>query len=207
MYVRRSRSLQVWLTVLAVAISLAATRRASAQEGVRLQVNWDAFAETYRGLVAQATGHGQGHEGEGANVARLVSVDESPWLGAGIVVSLVARDWQGATRLVGGPLAVTDAIRTSRSSRMVVARIGLGGGRIVPFVHLGGGQWRDPDQHRYDAPLEIAGEAGGGFEAKLTRSFACALEYDHTTLFRDTPRSDAVAPSDDGLFIVAHLEY
>jgi opacity protein-like surface antigen len=195
----------LFLTFLAALLSLASltvTKRAAAQEGIRLQVNWSTFAESYRALTADAA---RGSQSEAAARARIVTTEETPWLGSGMVVSLVARDWQGATRLAGGPLAVTDAIRTSRSSRMVVARIGLGGGRLVPFVHLGAGQWRDPNQHVLDSPLEVAGEAGAGFEAKLTRHLSCALEYDYTTLYRET--GNALAPADNAYFAVARLEY
>ena len=87
----------------------------------------------------------------------------------------------------------------------MVVRIGLGGGRIVPFVHLGAGQWRDPNQHVLDSPLEVAGEAGAGFEAKLTRRLSCALEYDYTTLYRET--GNALAPADNVYFAVARLDY
>jgi hypothetical protein len=200
---RRSRSaLTTLLAFAALALSLAAPKSASAQEGIRLQVNWAGFAEAYRGLTEAAS---KGPRSDPAQLARVVESDESPWLGSGIVVSLLARDWQGATRLAGGPLAVTDAIRTSRSSRMFVARIGLGGGRIVPYVHLGAGQWRDPNQRVYDAPVEVAGEAGAGLEAKLTRRLSCAFEYDFTTMYRETP--DEVAPVDNAFFVVARLEY
>jgi hypothetical protein len=88
---------------------------------------------------------------------------------------------------------------------MVVVRVGLGGGRIVPFVHLGAGQWRDPDQHVLDSPLEVAGEAGAGFDAKLTRHLSCAVEYDYTTLYRET--GNALATGDNAYFAVARLEY
>ncbi len=200
---RCPRSVLTTMFVLAaLALSVATGKSARAQEGIRLQVDWSGFAAAYQDIIADAS---RGARTDPSQLARLVERDESPWLGTGIVVSLLARDWQGATRLAGGPLAVTDAIRTSRSSRMVVARIGLGGGRIVPFVHLGAGQWRDPNQRVYDSPLEVAGEAGAGFEAKLTRRFSCAFEYDHTSLYRETP--DEVAPADNAYFVVARLEY
>jgi hypothetical protein len=192
------------LVALSVALSLTVTKRAGAQEGIRLQVNWSTFAEGYRALTS-TSGASKGPSSDTPSIARVVAREESPWLGSGFVVSLVARDWQGATRLAGGPLAVTDAIRTSHSSRMVVVRVGLGGGRIVPFVHLGAGQWRDPDQHVLDSPLEVAGEAGAGFDAKLTRHLSCAVEYDYTTLYRET--GNALATGDNAYFAVARLEY
>jgi hypothetical protein len=179
------------------------TPHANAADGMtRLRVDWSSFAAAYRTLsVGSAT------QGGDASRARVVASEASAWFGSGVMVSIVARDWQGATHLAGGPMSVTDAIRTSRASRMLVARVGLGGGKIVPYVHLGAGQWRDPDQRMRDAPLEIAGEAGGGFETRIARACAIAVEYDWTSLYLEDHRSTGVSPQMTGVFAVARWDY
>src|SRR5262245_16872337 len=64
------------------------------------------------------------------------------WFGVAPKVSLVARDWGTARSIAGGPITLTDALRVSRSNRMVLSRIRLGEGRIIPFAQFGLGQWR-----------------------------------------------------------------
>lgn len=193
-----------WLLTLLLSFALTAfAHHADAADGqTRLHVDWSAFADAYRTLSMGTSARDDGH-----SQARVVTSESSAWLGHGVLVSIVARDWQGATHLAGGPLSVTDAIRTSRASRMLVTRVGLGGGRIVPYIHLGAGQWRDPDQRARDAPLEVAGEAGGGFEAYLVHACAVAVEYETTALYRDDHRSTGLSQRMQGLFAVARWDY
>jgi len=192
------------LTLASVLALLTVAPRADAADGMaRLRVDWSSFADAYTTLSAASVSHG----GEASSRARVVMSDTSPWLGAGVMVSIVARDWQGATHLAGGPMSVTDAIRTSRASRMLVARVGLGGGKLVPYVHIGAGQWRDPDQRMRDAPLEIAGEAGAGLETRVARACAVAVEYDWTSLYIEDHRSNVVSPQMNGVFAVARWDY
>src|SRR5262249_31862434 len=56
------------------------------------------------------------------------------WFGVAPRVSFVARDWGAARSIAGGPITLTDAVRVSRSNRMVLSRIRLGEGRIIPFA-------------------------------------------------------------------------
>ncbi len=191
------------LLAVALAVFSFAPGAHAADGMTRLRVDWSAFGDAYRTLAAGSSAR----EGDASSRARVVSSDASAWFGTGAMVSILVRDWQGATHLAGGPMAVTDAIRTSRASRMLVARVGLGGGKIVPYVHIGAGQWRDPDQRMRDAPLEIAGEAGGGFEARVSHACAIAVEYDWTSLYREDHRSSNVAPQMNGVFAVARLDY
>jgi hypothetical protein len=193
-----------WPVSLLLTLALVVfARHAHAADGTtRLRVDWAAFADAYRTLAMGASTH----EADATSRARAVASESSAWFGSGVLVSIVARDWEGATRLAGGPLAVTDAVRTSRASRMLVTRVGLGGGRIVPYVHLGAGQWRDPDQRRRDAPMEIAGEAGGGFETRISRACAVAFEYETTALYRDDHRSVGLSQM-QGVFAVARWTY
>lgn len=175
----------------------------AAEGGMRLRVDWSSFADTYRMLSAGSSSPGH----DTASNARVVTSEASAWFGSGAMVSILLRDWQGATHLAGGPMAVTDAIRASSASRMLVARVGLGGGRIVPYLHVGAGQWREPEQRLRDAPVEVAGEAGVGFETLLARSCAFAVEYNWTALYIDDHRTNGIAPQMSGVFAVARWAY
>jgi predicted nucleic acid-binding Zn ribbon protein len=196
--------LRRWLLSLLLALaSIAFAHHAQASDGMgRLHVDWAGFADAYRALT---TGAVRGAT-DLSTRARGVSPESSAWFGSGVLVSIVARDWQGATRLAGGPLSVTDAVRTSNASRMLVTRVGLGGGRIVPYVHIGAGQWRDPDQHLRDAPLTVAAEAGAGFETLIDRRCAVAFEYETTALYRDDYRNAGLSQM-QGFFAVARWTY
>ena len=173
------------IALLFAALAFAIAPRSEASEGaLHLHVDWDALGRLIHDLEAGTpTDASRAHPD--ASHARVVEETRSKWFATdGAFVSLVARNWEGASRLAGGPMPATDAIRVSRSSRLIVGRIALTGGKIVPFLQLGLGQWRDPDQHVYDAPLEFASQLGGGFDiTHLTRHCALALEYDWTRAY------------------------
>jgi len=100
--------------------------------------------------------------------------------------SLIARDWKGAMAIAGGSTLPTDEIRLTRSSRMMLGRLSLGDGPIVPFAHFGVGEWRyDPEL----LPLmphneEYAAQASGGIEIRISPGAAFAWEADYTMLCR-----------------------
>jgi hypothetical protein len=106
------------------------------------------------------------------------------WLGTSPHVSFVARDW-GVSQVLWGHLTIADQLRLSRSSRMVVTRLRLAGGRLAPFAQLGIGQWRVDTSVIATLPtdVELAGQLGGGFELEITPSAALALQGDCTFIF------------------------
>lgn len=116
------------------------------------------------------------------------------WAGVTPRVALVARDWATQTRLAGDRLSLVDAMRLSSSTRMVITRVRFGDARVRPFLQLGLGQWRtDPNL----LPLtprstEIAGQAGGGIELLITRTWQLAAESSVTALYREQRESDAI---------------
>jgi hypothetical protein len=109
-----------------------------------------------------------------------------PLVGLAPRMSVVARDW-GASQLLVGNLTLTDQLRLTRSSRMVVSRVRLAEGRLVPFAQLGIGEWRVDRSLVPTLPLnqQLAAEAGAGFELTVTPSLAVALEADWTLLSND----------------------
>jgi len=109
-------------------------------------------------------------------------------------VSLVARDW-GGTQLLLGHLSLIDQLRLIRSIRMVVTRVRFGTGPIVPFLHLGLGQWRvDTDlMPALPRDVEVATQLASGCEFAFSRTFALAVEADHTYLIRDQRQPQMVA--------------
>jgi hypothetical protein len=124
----------------------------------------------------------------GSSSGASESAASLPWVGAEPRVSLVARDWAGS-RGLWGSLVATDELRPARSNRMVVSRLRLAQGRVVPFAQLGAGQWRvDPTvMPLLPREQELAAQGGFGFELRLSSATAVAAEADWTLLL---PTSD-----------------
>jgi hypothetical protein len=121
--------------------------------------------------------------------------DIERWVGVTPHLSLVARDWGGVQMLLGGHVALTDQLRLSRSSRMVVSRVRLADGRIAPFAQIGLGQWRVDTDLMPVLPrdTELATQLGGGFELKLAPRWRLALQIDYTVLYREGHEPQQVA--------------
>ncbi len=124
--------------------------------------------------------------------------------------SLVARDWKGAYSILGHSVP-TDQIRITRSSRMLVGRISVGDGPIVPFFHVGAGEWRyDPDMLPSSTPRdqEFAMQFSGGMELRLSKEAAFALETDYVLLCRERREPQNVpTPHIIGSFGVFQMTY
>jgi hypothetical protein len=134
---------------------------------------------------------------------------EQKWFGLSPHVSLVARDWSGAQLLLGH-LVLTDQLRLSRSSRMVVTRFRLADGRIAPFAHVGLGQWRVDTDLMPVLPndIELATQVGGGFEIALSRRATFAVEADDTILIRGAREPQMIAaPNVWGTFLAARATF
>ena len=176
---------------LAIGLGLAA-HDARADGTPRLSVEWGKLGDVLR----QAPGmllpreHDVEHAEHGEHGERSESGEiplaERRWVGLAPRISLVARDW-GASQLLVGDLTVTDHLRLTRSSRMVVSRIRLAEGRLVPFAQLGVGEWRVDRSLVPALPLnqQLAAQAGAGVELTIAPSFAVALEADWTLLWED----------------------
>jgi len=126
------------------------------------------------------------HDVERAEHGYRAEGSEQPLVGFAPRMSLVARDW-GSSQLLVGNLTLTDQLRLTRSSRMVVSRVRLAEGRLVPFAQLGIGEWRVDRSLVPALPLnqQLAAQAGAGFELTVTPSVVIALEADWTLLWDD----------------------
>lgn len=175
---------------IAAAVALAATPAIAADEG-RIAGDWARTlgdASTWVLANAERTeSSAQQQQQPGAESARVAYPElGTAWFGVAPKVTLVARDW-GQSISLSGRLTPTEAMRLSRSSRMVVSRIRISGGRIVPFTQLGLGEWRiDADV----LPLlpritELAGQVGAGVELHLSGSWELALESNMTVIYRE----------------------
>jgi hypothetical protein len=134
---------------------------------------------------------------------------EPKWFGLSPHISLIARDWGGAQLLLGH-LTLTDQLRLSRSSRMVVTRVRLADGRFAPFAHVGLGQWRVDTDLMPVLPrdVEVATQIGGGFELAFTRRATLAIEADHTILIREVHEPQMIAtPYVWGAFLAARVVF
>jgi hypothetical protein len=186
---------------LAAAASLGATT-ARAEASLRLSVDWGKLETVLRegpaGLLPQP-------RETFLPLSDRTERNDTKWFGLSPHVSLVARDWGGAQLLLGH-LTLTDQLRLSRSSRMIVSRVRLADGRFAPFAHLGLGQWRVDTDLMPVLPhdIELAAQMGLGFEVAFSRRAALAIEGDHTILIRDQREPQMIAtPHLWGTFLAA----
>ena len=128
-----------------------------------------------------------------ARTAESPQSSSAPWIGDVPRLSLVARDW-GESKPLVGDLGLTELLRTTRSSRMVVARVRLADGRIAPFAQLGLGEWRVDTTLVPSLPQEseLAAQTGVGFEFAISQATTLGLESDWTVL-RSMQASDLLA--------------
>lgn len=207
---RRPRSgRRLLAAAFGIAVSLVATRaRADDASTPRLSIDWGKLAEALRDGSAALFAH-RWNRGRLERNVPTPAPGEWKWLGDSPQMSLVARDW-GATQLIAGRLTVTDQMRLSRSIRMVVTRVRLGDGRIMPFAQLGLGQWRIDTDLLPALPrdVELAAQAGGGFELALAPHARIAIEIDYTVLYRETHEPQMVtAPHVLGTFVAARAVF
>jgi hypothetical protein len=173
---------------LGLGLALAAPA-ARADGSPRLSVDWGKLGDVLRQgtslLPKEDVEHAEAAHGERGENGDLPPTAR-PWVGLAPRMSLVARDW-GSSQLLVGNLTLTDQLRLTRSSRMVVSRVRLAEGRLVPFAQLGIGEWRVDRSLVPALPLnqQVAAQAGAGFELTVTPSFVVALEADWTLLWND----------------------
>jgi hypothetical protein len=172
-----------------LAHSLVATT-VGAGDRLRVSVDWGKVGDVLRvgaALLPPGTWHGPRENG--------ALVTSRRWFGTSPRLSLVARDWGGPQLLVG-ELTLSDLVRLSRSSRMVLGRMRMSGGRIVPFAQTALGQWRVDTAVMPFMPsdVELAGQVGGGFELALGPNAAVAVEGDYTILYREQHEPQMVSP-------------
>jgi len=180
---RRTRRARLAAVAAAVACAVSLTPFwAAADDTQRLSVDWDKLSVVLRdpSSIFPSEPSYAGMK-DGGTIAL-----PSAWFGTLPRLALVARDW-GVSQVLWGHFTVTDQFRLSRSSRMVVTRVGLGDGRLTPFVHIGVGQWRVDTSVLPTTPtdVELAGQLGAGFELQLARQAVLAVEADYTVLCRE----------------------
>ena len=208
---KQTTGLRLYFMVGAVAcIAWLYSSTASAQESaLRTSIDWAKLAAALRTgspLFLSRESWAPATEGKSQSAA---SSGELRWFGLSPHISLIARDWGGAQLLVGR-LAVTDQVRLSRSSRMVVTRVRLADGRFAPFAQLGLGQWRVDTDLMPVLPhdVELAGQLGGGFDLALWPRAVAALEADYTVLYREGRQAQTMpGPHLWGCFLVARASF
>ncbi len=169
---------------------------AHAETEGRLQVDWSKLVDALREGAHAFEHEGGFHLGEETRPSPLrpaQSTDEVPWVGSSAHLALIARDWGGSHGLFGG-LSLMDRLRPIRSSRMLVSRVRITDGRVMPFVQVGLGQWRIDTDLLPTLPhdVELAGQLGGGVEIALGPRAAIALEADGTMLYRERHEAQMV---------------
>ena len=135
----------------------------------------------------------------------------------GVSVSVVTRDWEGGTAVIG-QLIATDFLRPTRSSQMVFGRLRLSGGPLASFVQLGLGTWRlDVDLvPKHTGELDRAVQLGAGVawsasaDGKDDSGLSLALETDSTMLLRDRGAGASTChrgPQVAGGMLVARIQF
>jgi hypothetical protein len=194
-----------------IAAMLFAAAPASADDGMRLTVDWGRLIDKgYSWLETRSEQGNHSYRAQTATTAEfpvgrsLAAVESQSakaddpsvgdtWFGVAPNMSIVARDWSTST-LVTGKLAATDALRLSHSCRMVLSRIRLGNGRLTPFAQIGLGQWRvDTSVVQLPYDEEVAGQTGAGFELHIAKNFDLAAETDLTILYREEHQAQEIA--------------
>ena len=164
---------------------------ATADDALRGSVDWDKLGVVLHEGASSFMPHESWHAD---TVDPAQGGIPASWFGTSPRLALVARNW-GGSQVLWGHLAVTDQFRLSRSSRMVVTRLSLGGGRLTPFAHVGVGQWRTDTSvvPMLPSDMELAGQLGGGFELEIAPRTVLALEADCTGLYREGHDAQAVS--------------
>jgi hypothetical protein len=194
---------RILVTAGAIAVASLVASRADADEGLRVSIDWGKLADVLRDggslLPRESPSLSLDHPARSGS-------SHLRWLGASPRFSVIARDW-GGVQLLFGHLTLTDQVRLSRSSRMVLSRVRLADGRVTPFVQAGFGQWRvDTDWVLLPRDVEFAGQAGGGFELAINSRAALALEADYTFLYREQREPQMISgPHLWGTFLAARV--
>lgn len=181
-----------------IASSIGTTARADDTRGI----DWGKLLVGLDGYVRHGSESGQPNafaaQERAGHQQLYVHNAGNAWFGVAPSVTLVARDWGEAYRLAGDRLSLTDALRLSSSTRMVMTRVRLSDShvsRITPFAQLGAGQWRTDTTIMpiLQRSTEVAAQIGGGIELRLASRWQVACETSATILIRDQREADAIS--------------
>lgn len=188
---------RAWIVGAFVAAALVGSAsRASADESLRLHVDWEKLADLMRAdgfsflpTMEITPGPSTTTHGTPSQEPQV----ESKWIGLSPHWSIIARDWRSSQLLVG-QASLIDLVRLSRSTRMAVMRLRLADGRFAPFAKIGFGQWRiDRDVLQLPNDVELASQFGTGFELRLAPRCVLAAELEHTVLMREEREANNLA--------------
>lgn len=170
-------------SALTIAAAVALQTAPARADEARVAVDWSRALTDVQAWVFRNSERSEGVSGE---ATRKTSPElGTAWFGVAPSVSIVARDW-GRSFSFSGRLSPEEAMRLSRSSRMVVSRMRLNGGRVVPFAQLGLGEWRvDGDVVALPSNTELAAQFGGGLELHLLPGWEVAWESHATVIYRE----------------------
>lgn len=185
-------------------VAMLACNGAAADEMPRLGVEWSKLVPVLQAgpeallPLAWAWEHPQ-----------ATGTSHEQWIGTSPRLSLIARDWADARRVVGR-LALTDVLRPTRSSRMLVTRVRFADGRLGPFAQLGVGEWRTDTILLPTLPSSrvLATQLGTGFQLELSPVIVVALEVDWTLLRQEDAMTLAATHANVwGTFVAARIGF
>jgi hypothetical protein len=161
-------------SVLAAAACLLATASSSAADfSLHQQVQWP-------WLIDQGARYLASHTTTETRLAPPPTLHlGAPLFGGHVGLGLLVVDCASTTSLVGDDArSAVDFVNVRRSSRMVMERWTLGGGRIQPFAQVGLGQWRKDTERRVDGDVWYGTIYGAGLQVRASSAVTFALEAD-----------------------------
>ncbi len=168
-----------WVTTLVAFSILLVARSSAADNEGRHPVQWWSLVEKGQGYLGTL-------RAKMAHTSRSLVLREpsyAPWVGQKLEIAILARNRGSTSFLLGNDArSAVDFAKVSRSTRMLVDRITLDGGRIEPFVQIGAGQWRRDIDKRFVGDLWYGAFYGGGIQARLAGGVALAIEVDQLLL-------------------------
>jgi hypothetical protein len=104
---------------------------------------------------------------------------DAPVVGTSIGAALLVGNCGDTTSLLGSDQrSAVDFANVRRSSRILLERLTLGGGRIQPFFQVGIGQWHKDVERRIDGDVWYGVQYGAGLQMRASDKLALAIEAD-----------------------------
>jgi hypothetical protein len=160
--------------VMAASVSVAGTARAE-----RPTIELDRLVRQSDALLREATRPPMERAAPSPPSPEDLKKPVLPRLGA------IARDWDGSLPVPGSNVLVTDRVRVSRSSRMLIGRARLDYGWLTPYVQAGLGLWRPDRDAIFISQQDYAAQLGAGFEVQIAARGHLAAEWDYTVIYRE----------------------
>lgn len=169
----------VWVTTLVTVSILLCVRPCTADTEARHPIQWWSLVATGEGYVGTL-------RAKMSHTSRSLALrvpSYAPWMGQKLEIAILARNRGSTSFLLGNDArSAVDFAKVSRSTRMLVDRLTLSGGRVQPFAQVGAGQWRKDIDKRLVGDLWYGVFYGSGVQVRLSDGWALGIEADQLFL-------------------------